>query len=85
MCSKKITPDAALQGYSLKILKQLLCKTKHGNLTQTDLEKLQMGVNIKLKPAMKIAKTVPNGIFFGHAIAGGLSIPHIWDETNVET
>ena len=26
MCSKKITPDAALQGYSLKILKQLLYK-----------------------------------------------------------
>lgn len=30
-----------------------------------------MRVNVKLKPAMKIAKTVPNGIFFGHAIAGG--------------
>ena len=29
MCSKKITPNVALQGYSLKILKQLLYKTKH--------------------------------------------------------
>ena len=54
MCSERISPDAALQRYNLKILKQLMCKTKHGNLNKTELQTLQRKINGKLKPALKV-------------------------------
>ena len=76
MCFKRITPDAALQGYNLKILKQLMYKTKHGNLNKTELQTLQRKINGKLKLALKLVRTVPDDVFFGHGISGGLETPH---------
>jgi len=84
VCSKKLSADGGLQGYSLKILLQLLYKTKHGNLTYAELQKVQRAINKKLKHALKVARTIPDDLLFGHPIAGGLSLPHIWDETNIE-
>ena len=28
--------------------------------------------------------TVPDDVYFGHPITGGMSVPHLWDETNLE-
>ena len=84
MTSKRLTSDAALMGYERKILMQMLYKLKHGNLKKTQIVQLQQNINAKLKKGMKVHKNIPDGIYYGHAIAGGLGVPHLWDETNIE-
>jgi hypothetical protein len=45
---------------------------------------VQRNINRRLKPALKIARTIPDDLLHGHPLAGGLSVPHLWDETNIE-
>jgi hypothetical protein len=76
MASKNVTPDGALMGYKLKFLPKMLYRTKHGNLTHAQIN--------TLKPKLRVPMTMPDDIFYGSGVAGGIEFPHLWDETNVE-
>lgn len=41
-------------GYKLKFLPKMLYRTKHGNLTKTQINSLQGSVNRLLKPKLRV-------------------------------
>ena len=84
MVQRRISPEAVIQGYNTKIKPKLMYILKHNAITAQQAQELQTRINVLLKPKLKIVKNLPSGLMHGHVLGGGMQLPHLWDEINIE-